>query len=370
MASVSMPKHVGVYRQLLDAIDKGDFPEGARIPPEVELGARYGVSRPTIARALVMLEQEGRLVRRRGAGTFIRPRTARSEQLLALVAPSVERGGTFDRLCTMATNSAKSAGYSVILGGSVAQPDEIDGWALSLSGQLLAHRVRGALFLPMELPAAQTGANMRIAQTLQAAGIPTVLIDRDICEPPERSQFDIVGIDNRRAGHAVTTHLVQLGLQRIHFLSHPMSSSSSVRQRIEGYRAALRDGNITAPAGWVHEVALNEDPAFLPSLMHQAHPEGFVCVNDHLARDVLYQLGALGIRVPADVRIVSIDDLPFAQHGPVRLTTLQQPVEAIGANAVAVLLSRIADPSQPPRDIHIACRLIVRESCGAQLQSR
>lgn len=218
----------------------------------------------------------------------------------------------------------------------------------------------------MELPPSQMGANARIANALQAAGIPTVLIDRDICEPPERSQFDLVGIDNRRAGRIVTTHLLRLGAQRIHFLSHPMSSSSSVRQRIEGYRAALQEGGVTAPAGWVHEVALNEDPAFLPSLLHQARPEAFVCVNDHLARDVLYQLGALGIHVPADLRIASIDDLPFAQHGPVRLTTLQQPVEAIGANAVTTLLSRIADPSQPPRDIHVGCRLIVRESCGAQ----
>ncbi len=364
---MAVSKHLGVYRKILDAIERGEFSAGARMPAETELVTRFGVSRPTIARALAMLEQEGRLVRRRGAGTFVRAQPTTAEQLIGLVAPSVERGGTFDRLCATATNGAKAAGHSVIFGTSVSQLDDIDAWARSLCDQLRTHHVRGALFLPMEVPPQHWNANRRIADALFAAGIPLVLMDRDVCVPPERSPFDLVGIDNRRAGETVTGHLLSLGVRRIHFLCHDMPSSSSVYGRIEGYRSAMRAAGLGPPDDWLHLGLQPENLTPLPTLVREMQPEAFVCVNDHLARDVLYALSAAGLRVPQDIRMVSIDDLPFAQHGPVRLTTLHQPVDAIGANAVAALLSRIADPHQPPRDIHIGCRLVVRQSCGVEL---
>jgi len=297
----------------------------------------------------------------------VRPQATTTEQLIGLVAPSVERGGTFDRLCATATVGAKALGYSVIFGASVGRLEDVDSWAQSLCDQFRLHRVRGALFLPMEVPPQHWNVNRRIADTLRAAGIPLVLMDRDVCEPPERSSFDVVGIDNRRAGETVTRHLLGLGVRRIHFVCHDMPSSSSVQARIEGYRAAMYAAGLGPPAEWIHIGVLPDDPMMLPTLVRELQPEAFVCINDHLARDVMYILSAARLRVPQDVRLVSIDDLPFAQHGPVRLTTLHQPVDAIGANAVAALLSRIEDPHQPPRDIYIGCRLVVRQSCGAEL---
>jgi GntR family transcriptional regulator len=61
-----------LYEQLSGALNDGSIPAGAALPSEPELVARYRLSRTTVRRALARLEEEGRIVRRRGSGTFAR----------------------------------------------------------------------------------------------------------------------------------------------------------------------------------------------------------------------------------------------------------------------------------------------------------
>jgi GntR family transcriptional regulator of arabinose operon len=75
-------------------------------------------------------------------------------------------------------------------------------------------------------------------------------------------------------------------------------------------------------------------------------------------------LDALEIKVPEQMRIVGIDDVRYASHLRVPLTTLRQPCKAIGEVAMQTMLARIADPRLPVRDILLDCTLVVRRSCG------
>ena len=61
-----------LYEQLSGALNDGSIPAGAALPSEPELVARYRLSRTTVRRALARLEEEGRIIRRRGSGTFAR----------------------------------------------------------------------------------------------------------------------------------------------------------------------------------------------------------------------------------------------------------------------------------------------------------
>jgi GntR family transcriptional regulator len=61
-----------LYEHLSGALNDGTIPAGAALPSEPELVARYKLSRTTVRRALARLEEEGRIVRRRGSGTFAR----------------------------------------------------------------------------------------------------------------------------------------------------------------------------------------------------------------------------------------------------------------------------------------------------------
>jgi DNA-binding LacI/PurR family transcriptional regulator len=95
-------------------------------------------------------------------------------------------------------------------------------------------------------------------------------------------------------------------------------------------------------------------------------PQGIVCANDRTAGFVMQTVLRLGYRIPADVRLVGIDDVKFARLLPVPLTTLRQPSRQIGDAALSAMLERVARKDLPPRDILLDCDLIVRESCGGR----
>lgn len=65
-----------LYRQIADqlreAIERGEFPAGTRLPPERDLAAQLGVSRPSVREALIALEVEGRVEVRMGSGIYVR----------------------------------------------------------------------------------------------------------------------------------------------------------------------------------------------------------------------------------------------------------------------------------------------------------
>jgi LacI family transcriptional regulator len=66
------PKHRQVSHALRVAIVAGRYAPGARLPSEPQLVRQFGVSRPTVARALLDLHNEGLIERRAGSGTYVR----------------------------------------------------------------------------------------------------------------------------------------------------------------------------------------------------------------------------------------------------------------------------------------------------------
>src|SRR5438309_2163511 len=83
--------------------------------------------------------------------------------------------------------------------------------AWQLCQQYIDRRVAGVFFAPLELTPGKDEVNRKIAEALDAAAIPTVLLDRTVTPYPERGGHDLIGIDNRRAGFRITEHLLRLG---------------------------------------------------------------------------------------------------------------------------------------------------------------
>ncbi|PKO21201.1 MAG: hypothetical protein CVU38_16035 [Chloroflexi bacterium HGW-Chloroflexi-1] len=65
------PLYAQASEALRNLVQRGDYVPGARLPSEVELSQRLGISRPTLREALQLLEEEGAIVRRHGVGTFV-----------------------------------------------------------------------------------------------------------------------------------------------------------------------------------------------------------------------------------------------------------------------------------------------------------
>jgi DNA-binding LacI/PurR family transcriptional regulator len=78
----------------------------------------------------------------------------------------------------------------------------------------------------------------------------------------------------------------------------------------------------------------------------------------------MHTLIHLGIRVPADVKMVGVDDVSYAKFLPTPLTTLRQNCAEIGAVAMDIMLERLQRPKQPAIDVRVQTELVIRASSG------
>jgi DNA-binding LacI/PurR family transcriptional regulator len=232
-----------------------------------------------------------------------------------------------------------------------------------LCQQYIDSGVSGVFFAPLELTEGKDVLNQQIADALDKAKIPIVLLDRDICAYPQRSRYDLVGIDNPRAGYVITEHLLKLGCRRIVFLARP-NSAPTVEARARGFREALICFGVSSSSDWV-KWGNPDDAPLIQGILESLRPEAFVCANDVTAAQLMRTLSDLGLQIPAEVRLVGIDDVKYASLLQVPLTTLHQPCEDIGAAAIMAMFARIAHPNMPACHIMLDCKLVVRKSCGS-----
>ncbi|HXI72826.1 MAG TPA: GntR family transcriptional regulator [Verrucomicrobiae bacterium] len=363
-------KHREISRQLLAEIAVGKYGPAGRLPSETQLVKRFGVSRPTVARAFRELQNEGLIERRAGSGTYVRRQTgsAANTRQLGLLIPGLGAVEIFSIICGEIASLARAQDYTVLWGDS-AQPGQDENMsrehAVELCGQFIARRVAGVFFAPFDLADGKADVNHRIAERFSQAGIPVVLLDRDLVPFPQRSRFDLVASDNIAGGSLLAEHLLKLGCRRIAFAAWP-GFPSTVQARIAGVREALVRQGIEAPPDWIH-IGNVEDVKFVRSLTGGRRWDAVICANDVTAAQLLRALYKNNVSVPRDLRIVGFDDVNHAAPVSVPLTTIHQPCREIAVIAYRALIERIAEPTLPARALSLTPQLVVRESCGAYL---
>jgi GntR family transcriptional regulator, arabinose operon transcriptional repressor len=366
--SGATPKYQQVYRALEREIQAGRWKEGDRLPSEADLVRQYGASRITVGRAVRDLQRAGLVQRRAGSGTFVRTQHSGAALSFGLLIPDFGETEIFEPICQGMMSSPLAREHALIW-GSVTGENGSKGESLSkeeraweLCRHYIDRKVSGVFFAPLELTPAKDEVNGRIAQALDDARIPVVLLDRTVVPYPRRGHHDLVGIDNRRAGYLITEHLLRLGSRRVGFVGIG-NAAATVEAREAGYREALHAGGVAYVPALVRRLD-PADPSAVRALM-DGKPDAIVCANDWTAARLMRTLLELGHAVPGEVRLVGIDDVDYASLLPVPLTTLRQPTRQIGAAALAAMLDRVAGAELPTRDILLHGTLIVRRSCGA-----
>jgi LacI family transcriptional regulator len=365
-------KHSEISRHLETEIASGKYGNGSRLPSEVQLVKQFKVSRPTVARAFRDLEAKELIERRAGSGTYVRntsPGSVRpSTRTLGLLVPGLATTEIFQIICGEIASLARVRDYGLLWGDSTNPREDVDAslsHAEELCRQFIERKICGVFFAPAELQPGQEQANRHLAESLREAGIPVVLIDRDMLDFPGRSEFDLVGLDNMTSGYMVAEHLIKLGCKRFYFVARPLSAAT-VDARIAGVREALARHRIEPDPGWIH----NGDPAdmkFVRCLTAGKQADAFICANDFTAATLLRSMQSLGLGAPKDFRVVGFDDVKYATLVSPPLTTIHQPCRDIAVIAFRTMLERLAESTLPARSIYLMPHLVVRESCGAYL---
>jgi DNA-binding LacI/PurR family transcriptional regulator len=190
---------------------------------------------------------------------------------------------------------------------------------------------------------------------------PIVLVNGD--DPAMR--WSSVTPCNRSAAQVATEHLLRCGHRRILFLTR--RGRRTIERRFEGWRDALREAGVVSEASLVVEVAdwLPELAADAIAARIAANGCDFTAIlaaGDSLAAGAMMGIERAGYKVPRDISVVGIDDLPQSAFLAPPLTTMHIPMREIGAIALSLLIEGIEYPALPPRRVELACRLVERGS--------
>jgi GntR family transcriptional regulator, arabinose operon transcriptional repressor len=357
-------KHRQVFEHVLAEIESGRLKDGERLPSEAELVRQFSSSRPTVARALRDLQNLGLVERKVGSGTYVRQSQNSVESWrFGLLIPGLGSTEIFEPICGQLARLAQRQHHTLLWGDFGDRRGAADPALIAqVCDSYIRQAVAGVFFAPLELTEDKDRINQSVITALEAAGIPIVLLDRDVVAFPQRSRFDLVGIDNRRAGFLIAEHFIRLGCRRIDFLARP-DSAPTVMLRIAGYREALLSSGITPEMQWIHN-GEPTDENFIRRIVGDG-ATAIICANDLTAANLMRTLDSLGYAVPQKIRVAGFDDVRYAELLRPSLTTIHQPCLDIGTIAMQVMLERIENPDFPPRDILAQPTLIVRQSCGA-----
>lgn len=353
---VVKPKHLRLFEDLGRAIKTGTFAPGQRLPTEAELMHQYGVSRTTVTRTLRDLEHRGIIWRRQGSGTFVKVVEQAKTDQLGMIVHGVEPGSIFLDVYEVLARATDRAGAHLRLTHLCAKTNRADEAAESAE-RMIRMGVRGVFYLPHSISRDGDLINRRVLELFTRAGVSVVLLDRDICDFPGRSAYDLVSVDNIQGGYLLGQHLIDAGCRRPLFFTDG-GTFSSARARWIGFRNAMEANN-------VEPRFYGCDPESATKFMQavrQYRPDGIVCENDHHAAIVLRHLMNAKISVPDQIKLTGFDDTPTASLLAVPLTTVRQPAGAIAQRAISMMNDRLAHPNMPPAHISVHCELIVRGS--------
>lgn len=352
-----MTGHKEVFEALRREILAGKYDASMRLPSEMSLARRFGVSRPTISRATLDLKREGLIVTRKGAPSAITRFAQNATGALGLVVPGESYAEIFRPLDRRLERLADRAGWDLIRGEiKGADPKVRAREARRLAYQFAKERVCGVFFQPIEFLKDAARASEEVVSYFEKAGIAVVLLDYDIAPPPERSRYDVVGIDNVAAGLAIGRHLVRTGARKIAFLHRP-NAAPTVTSRMRGVASAVLEGG--GPWSLKENVlfAEPENRRAVAKFLKPGMPDAFVAGNDVAAAALGETLAKIGHGAEG-IRLVGFDDVEVAAK--LGLTTVRQPLDAIAEAALQALVSRIKSPDLPPRTILLDAELVVR----------
>jgi signal transduction histidine kinase/DNA-binding LacI/PurR family transcriptional regulator/CheY-like chemotaxis protein len=214
----------------------------------------------------------------------------------------------------------------------------------------------GLIIVPDELTKEQS----QYACDLLASGFPIIFTTPEGPGP-------VVAVDNTLGIRQAFEHLLQHGHRQIAFIAGNFGQRGDSEERLQAYRAALRDAGIPEDP---RLIAFGEHRRGGGRLAMQKTLDGGAKFSALIASNDLSCLGAIqclseaGLRIPEDIAVIGFDDILDARSLSPSLTTIRHPTFSLGYQAVLTLLDHIRGHPGRASRVVVPTRLIIRQSCG------
>ena len=280
----------------------------------------------------------------------------RTSQAIGLIVPDITNP-FFTSLLRGVEDVANGQGYSLILGNT----DEDLQKEMSYMRLLDSKRADGLIV-------AVTLGNHAYLRSWPTQRLPLVSIDR----LPSELSIDAVLLDNMGGARQAVEHLITLGHKRIGIVTG-IPGITTTEERVTGYQQALAAYGMPFDPALIAEgnsrIDGGERAALQLLTQEAARPTALFVTNGLMVIGALQAIDLVGLRCPQDIALVGFDDFEWAAIMHPRLTTVYQPTYEIGQKAAQLLFERLEKRDSPPQVVRLQPHLIIRESCGAALQS-
>ena len=338
-------------------IEDEKLPAGARFYSEKELCDIHGVSRQTVRQALMVLENQNVIVRKRGSGSFVRSAAENNS------CKSMNVGVVSTYFSDYIFPSIVTGIERVLKSNSVGMQLSITHNCVSEEAQalkaMMAQNISGLIVEPSK--SALPNPNMRLYDEIRSMNIPVVFFNAKY----PWSDFPCVAMDDVAAGKIATDYLFDNGHRKIAgiFDLDDMQGHNRYRGFME---SCINHGIYTAEQNvmWFSTnekntlFSLSEDR--INALLKGC--TAVVCYNDSLAINLLNFCKNIGINVPNDLSVTSIDNSKLASVCDVPLTTVAHPHQLLGEMAAEKMIEEISGRKTGNENVVFTPELVVRQS--------
>ncbi len=360
-----------VYSALLKRVSSGSFAVGGYLPSERELMADFGVSRPTVRKALQRLERQGHLACHPGIGYEVvstrQPEAARGSKLVGVIWAPGSRSGHTDPRLPMIEEALSARGYTMLLG--------FTGRELAAENKRIAAFMEQGIAGLIVLPAQLGGGASRLGELI-AEGFPVMAVG----EPSRWSvgkrlaaSCSFVGLDNALGSRLALDRLHESGHRRIAFAR--CGANPAMTRREQGYREWMAEHG--EDCDYERIVSCAASPGSLPADEIRAlaadaggGPTAYLCETVAEAVSVAEVLRQTGASVPEDVSLAAffggIGDEPPVGGRP--LTGLDYSWEDFTREIVEGLIAQMGNPSLVRRTL-IRPRFVPGETLAPPAQA-
>ncbi|PKR86424.1 LacI family DNA-binding transcriptional regulator [Heyndrickxia camelliae] len=220
---------------------------------------------------------------------------------------------------------------------------------------LRAKQVDGIIIFP-------TGDNLDLYQQMIQDRFPIVFMDRTITD----LDITTVLLDNHLAAKLAVDHFVEKGYRNIAIVTTSIIRNISPRiERIQGYREALQSHGIAVKNEYIKTAPAEEISTALSELFSlETPPEAVLAGNDRVLNEVLRFIKSRDFKIPDDVAVIGIDEVPYADFYTPTITTVKQPTDEMAHLAAEQLLAQIKQEEDRKPGVHrLKPTLIPRFSC-------